>query len=220
VPSTHWTSKWRATQRSVREPTRNRLASVQAPYCFVQRATCVALRFASSPWRHRVISRKGPANRPFLSGLRRGPSNSAGARRHGFARYRSRNPAVKRRRDLAVFRVLLHQRVRSSPVSPGLADTLMALCSFRADTYKPVWLNGSGEHCFQCRRAPDDPRDVANTPSPKTMVALRLQGTTSLYPDLLFSHAGQPSWSFRPSSSTPVRKQKQTRGGHLPKSIG
>jgi hypothetical protein len=99
----------------------------------------------------------------FSERLRRGPSNSAGAQRRGFARYASRNPVVKRRRDLAVFRVLLHQRVRSSPVSPGLADTLMALCSSRADICKPVWLNGDGEHCFQCRRAPEDPRDVANT---------------------------------------------------------
>ena len=140
------------------ESTRHRVASFQAPYCLCTQAAHVDLRFAlllvTSPGF--LFGRCGEPSFPKIN-----PGGAKVAERAvgdaALLNCASRSPVVRRRRDLAVFRVLLHQRVRSSPVSPGLADTLMALCSSRADPHMFVWFAGNDEHFFGVPSCPRKP---------------------------------------------------------------
>lgn len=133
------------------------------PVCSRPRAVRVALSRATAASTSPYSLSEGSANRPFLKRTRERPKHPQRALGNvAKLDAASWNPDVVRRRDPAAFRVLLHQGVRSSPVLPGLADTLMAFCSSRADSHASVWFFWQRRTLSPVPPCPRNPRGVAS----------------------------------------------------------
>jgi len=152
---------------------------------------CCIVASDSVTWQLEPLERPKPIRRRAARERPASVSDRPTARSHGL-HGEARSRGVSRRRDLAAFRVLLHQRIRTKPLI-DLADTLMAFFSSRAGSRATLWCCGETAHLLRGAGSPQMSLvTLRYQPPPRRVLSRCLQGTAATRPGPRLSPGASP----------------------------